>query len=312
MKKIILALLSLLMCFTFVSCNSDNTSQDGKISIVVTAFPHYDFVRQLTRGVDDVEIKMLISPGSEVHGYEPTPSDILAISNCDMFVYTGGESDTWVKEILSSASNEHLTSVSFMKACGLDEVEGEHEEKGTHFHDDEEDEHVWTSPKNAITITNSLAEALCKIDEENSETYKSNLEKLVSSLEELDREFTEIKKDAKREKIIVADKFPFYHLAKEYGFEYVAAYSGCSQSTEPVASVVASLAKTVKDEKIPYVFTIEFSNQKIAKNVIDGSNAKILTLHSCHNVSAKDFEDGITYCDLMKKNAENLRKALCE
>lgn len=312
MKKLLSALLCLLLCLTFISCTQKSGENDGKISIVVTAFPHYDFVRQLTDGVENVEVKMLISPGSEVHGYEPTPSDILSVSDCDMFVYTGGESDTWVKEILKSTSNEHLVSVSFMKACEIDEVEEEHEENGAHHHEDEADEHVWTSPKNAIVIASCLADTLCEIDKDNKAIYEKNKENFIASLEEIDEEFAKIKKDAKRNKIIVADRFPFYYLAKEYGFEYSAAYSGCASSTEPVANVVANLAKTVKEEEIPYVFTIEFSNQKIAKNVIDGSNAKILTLHSCHNVSADDFEEGVTYCDLMRRNAENLRKALCE
>lgn len=307
MKRILALIICILLAFSIVGCAQRIPSDDGRISIVATAFPHYDFARQLTKGVENVEIKMLISPGNEVHSYEPTPSDILAISECDLFIYTGGESDTWAKGILESSGNDSMNVISFMDICTPDGNEIEHEE-----HNHEYDEHVWTLPLLSETICEEIAKGLCDIDKENAEVYNKNLSNYLEALSALDAEFSDIMSSAKRDSIIVADRFPFTHFANHYGLKYHAAYPGCSSSTEPSASVMASLSEKVKSENIPYVFTIEFSNQKIAKSVTEGTDAEILTLHSCHNVSKEDFDGGITYIDLMRQNTANLRKALCE
>lgn len=307
MKRLFALFFAVFLIFSLISCDDAKVENDGMLSIVVTAFPHYDFARQLTEGAEGVEIKMLISPGSEVHTYEPTPSDILAISDCDLFIYTGGESDGWAKGILGSVDNGDMKIISFMDICSVDG----HEEKA-HNHEHEYDEHVWTLPAMSEAICQEIARAICEIDGENEALYNENLEAYLAKLQELDTDFQSVITDAKRDSIVVADRFPFYHMATHYKLKYHTAFPGCSSSTEPSAAVVSSLSQKVKDENIPYVFTIEFSNGKIAKNVTEGTNAEILTLHSCHNVSKEDFDGGITYYDLMKRNAVNLRKALCE
>lgn len=308
MKKILALVLSLVFVLSLVGCDTP-AEDDGKLSIVVTAFPHYDFARQLTHGIDNVEIKMLISPGSEVHTYEPSPSDILAISTCDVFIYTGGESETWINGILSSSANDNMKKISFMELCAdsIELLEKEHE-----GHEHQYDEHVWTSPSTSIYLAHAIKNILIGIDKENAETYITNGDEFEKALREIENELCDIMNNRVRDEIIVADRFPFYHLAHDIELEYASAYPGCSHSTEPSASVIASLSDKVKNESIPYVFTIEFSNGKIAKSVIEGTSAEILTLHSCHNVSKEDFEKGVTYIDLMKQNTVNLRKALCE
>lgn len=305
--KRLFALAACIFCvFVMSACSMPSPAEDGVLKIVVTAFPHYDFARQLTKDVDNVEIKMLISPGSEVHTYEPSPSDILAISECDLFIMTGGESETWVEGIVESSGNKQMQIISFMDICYV----SKHQDHDGHEH--EYDEHVWTSPINVLFIATHMSEALCDKDKENSGKIRENYEFFLGKTTEIINEFEDIAKSRIRDEIIVADRFPFYHLANEVGFEYSAAYPGCSHSTEPNAHVIAELANKVKNENIPYVFTIEFSNNKIANSIIEGTDAKILTLHSCHNVSKEDFENGVTYYDLMKQNAANLRKALCE
>lgn len=314
MKKTLLTLICIaLMLTSLISCSRYERSDD-RLVIVVTAFPHYDFVRQIVKDTDNVEIRMLISPGREVHTYDPSVEDMVSISECDIFIYTGGHSDVWVDSILESSDNKDMTVISFMEICS----DGNHEEHG-HEHEHHEgdghnhyDEHVWTSPVFASEITTHICEILCEKDPGNADSYRQNCDKFVSELSLLDREFSDISASAKRKEIIVADRFPFQHLVTEYSIDYSAAYPGCSSSTEPSAITVANLSKKVKNDGIPVVFTIEFSNGNIAENVIEGTDAEILTLHSCHNVSAEDFEKGITYLDLMKSNAKNLRKALCE
>ena len=310
MKKI-LSLILLISLFLLCSCGY-SAEDDGKLSIVVTAFPHYDFARQITEGIDNIEIKMLISPGNEVHTYDPSPSDILSVTSCDLFIYTGGESDTWAKNILSSSKNEKMKIVSFMDICAPDGKAHDHGHGDSDEHEEEYDEHVWTLPVMSQAICQDIASKLCMIDPENAEKYNANLDGYLENLNELDREFSDIMSNAKRNFVVFGDRFPFYHFATHYKLEYFSAFTGCSSSTEPSAKTIATLSEKVKNEKLPYVFTIEFSNQKIAKNIISGTDAEILTLHSCHNVSREDFENGITYYDLMMQNAANLRKALCE
>ena len=308
MKKILALVLCIIFVFSLAGCN-EQKQDDGKISIVVTAFPHYDFARQVTKGIDNVEIKMLVPPGSEVHTYEPSPSDILAISTCDVFIYTGGESETWVDGILSSSGNDDMKVISFMELCADSIKMHEKEHEG---HEHEYDEHVWTSPSTSAYLVHAIKNILLGIDGENAETYIKNGDEFEKNIREIESDLWDIMNEKVRQKIIVADRFPFYHLAHELELEYSSAYPGCSHSTEPSAQVISELANKVKEENIKYVFTIEFSNQKIAKSVIEGTNAEILTLHSCHNVSKEDFENGVTYIDLMMQNAANLRKALCE
>lgn len=308
MKKFFCLLLSVLLIFSFAGCVEEK-EDDGVLSIVVTAFPHYDFARQITKGVENVEIKMLISPGNEVHTYEPSPSDILAVSSCDVFIYTGGESDTWAKNILSSSENGDMTVISFMDLCSDSISMHEKEHEG---HEHVYDEHVWTSPSQAAYIAHAIKNVLIGIDRKNADKYIENGDEFEKQIRKVENTFMEVVNERVRDAVIVADRFPFYHLAEEFDIEYFSAYPGCSSSTEPSAAVIAELSEKVKNENIPYVFTIEFSNQKIANNVISGTDAEILTLHSCHNVTAEDFEKGVTYIDLMSVNAQNLRKALCE
>lgn len=312
MKKALLIFICILLTLSsFVSCSRYERSDD-KLLIVVTAFPHYDFVRQIVKDTENVEVRMLISPGREVHTYDPSVEDMVSISECDIFIYTGGHSDVWVDSILASSDNKDMTVISFMEICS----DGDHEEHGHEHsgHDDHDhyDEHVWTSPVFASEIASHICETLCEKDPENAEDYTANCQRFMSELSLLDKEFSDISESAKRDEIIVADRFPFQHLVTEYSIDYSAAYPGCSSSTEPSALTVAKLSQKVKNDDIPVVFTIEFSNGNIAENVTEGTNAEILTLHSCHNVSAEEFENGITYLDLMQKNAQNLRKALCE
>lgn len=309
MKRILALIICVLTILTLSGCGGEKPSDDGKLSIVVTAFPHYDFARQLTKGVENVEIKMLISPGNEVHSYEPTPSDILAISECDLFIYTGGESDMWAKGILESSDNKDRKVISFMDLC-KDSIEAHEKEHEGHEH--VYDEHVWTSPVTSAYLVHAIKNILIGIDGDNADIYIKNADDFEKEIVNLENAVSRVMDNRIRNIIIVADRFPFYHLSEAFEIEYLAAYPGCSHSTEPSASVIAELSEKVKSEKIPYVFTIEFSNQKIAKSVIEGTDAQILTLHSCHNVSAEEFESGITYLDLMRQNAANLRKALCE
>ncbi len=184
-----------------------------------------------------------------------------------------------------------------------------------HHHDHEEmelDEHVWTSPLNAIVIVNKLRDVLSEVDAEHASVYADNASAYVSELEELDAMFRDVVKNGKRNEIIVGDRFPFLYFVKEYGIDYYAAYPGCSSDTQVDAKTVAFLVDKVKDDNIPVVFHIELSNEQMCDAIVDGTGASKELLNAVHNVSVDEFNKGVTYVDLMKHNVEVLKKALGE
>ena len=317
--------------------STDKPTEGKKLQIVTTNFPSYDFARAITK--EDAEVTMLIKPGAETHSFEPSPQDIITIQNADLFIYTGGDSDEWVDGILESVQNKNFHVFKMMDAVNLIEeetVEGMQEEEHEHDHADadhgneeadhdhekadqaeeheeegpEMDEHVWTSPKNAITIVEKLEETLSGLDESHKDSFKANSESYVKELEELDKSFKEVVDSGKRKEIIVADRFPFAYFCKEYGLSYFAAFPGCSTDTQPSAATIAFLTDKVKEDKIPVVFHIEMGNEDMVNAISKDTGAKKLLLNSVHNVTDSDFKAGKTYVDLMKPNVEALKEAL--
>jgi len=295
--------------------NPESENSAGKLSIVTTIFPQYDFVREIAG--DSVELTMLLSPGSESHSYEPTPQDIITIQNCDIFIYVGGESDEWVDGILDSMDTGNMKIIPLMDLVDTVEeeiVEGMEAEDGAAGEDENEapelDEHVWTSPKNAITIVQYISDTLCELDNANVAAYKVNTASYLEELSELDAAFREVIDNALRHTLVFADRFPFRYLANNYGLEYYAAFPGCATETEASAATVAFLIDKVKEEDIPVVFYIEFSNEKMADTICESTNAQKLLFHSCHNISKEDFKSGISYLELMTQNMINLKEAL--
>ena len=317
--------------------STDKPTEGKKLQIVTTNFPSYDFARAITK--EDADVTMLVKPGAETHSFEPSPQDIITIQNADLFIYTGGDSDEWVDGILESVQNKNFHVFKMMDAVNLIEeetVEGMQEEEHEHDHADadhgneeadhdhekadqaeeheeegpEMDEHVWTSPKNAITIVEKLEETLSGLDESHKDSFKANSDSYVKELEELDKSFKEVVDSGKRKEIIVADRFPFAYFCKEYGLSYFAAFPGCSTDTQPSAATIAFLTDKVKEDKIPVVFHIEMGNEDMVNAISKDTGAKKLLLNSVHNVTDSDFKAGKTYVDLMKPNVEALKEAL--
>lgn len=305
-------------CASDVSTFSADTSKEDKLSIVAVNFPQYDFVRQIAG--DNVDLKLLIQPGTEVHDYDPTPQDLIAVQDCDLFIYVGGESDTWVEDILQSSSKPS-ENILVMMDC-VDKYNEETQEGMTEEHDEEHDgeehgegeseydEHIWTSPKNAIKITNAICEKLSALDGKNAKTYEKNRLDYVRKLSTLDNRFSEITQNASNKTLIFGDRFPFLYFVREYGLDYYAAFPGCSHESEPTASTLSFLIDKAKTDKTPVIFYIEFSNGKTADIICEETGAKKLLFHSCHNVTGEQFDSGITYLQLMEQNAENLEEAL--
>ena len=265
------------------------------------------FARRLAG--DTAQVRLLLPPGSESHSYEPSPRDIIDIQEADLFLYAGGESDSWVDGILASMGDDaprafRLTDcVTLLAEETTESMEAHHEEA-------EMDEHVWTSPKNAMYIVEDLSAALCEIAPENADAYGAALTGYLGELEALDAAFEETVAQGKRDLIVFGDRFPFRYFAHDYHLRYDAAFPGCSEDSEPSVRTVISLVETVRAEQVPVIFYIEFSSRKTADILAEETGAKELLFHSCHNVSSEELEAGATYLTLMWNNVSALKEAL--
>lgn len=310
---------------------SSRTEAGEKLKVVTTLFPYYDFTRQIAG--DHTELSMVIPAGMDSHSFEPTPADIRLIQNADLLICNGGNMEQWVSRVLDSLNTENLTVITMMDYVDVVEeevVEGmevsghEHEhgeeDHGGEPHSDEDesryeieyDEHIWTSPVNAMKISAVIAEKLEELDPEHEEIYKANAADYVDQLKKLDGSFRQIVSEKKRDIIIMGDKFPLRYFADEYGLRYRAAFTGCSSDTEPSAKTIAYLIDKVQEQQIPAVYYLELSSHRVAEIIGEETGAEPLLFHSCHNVTRREFEGGVTYLELMEKNVENLRKGLCE
>jgi len=299
----------MLLC-CLCGCGGENKEYDGRPKIVATIFPAYDFTRQISG--DLIDLKMLLSPETESHSFEPTLQDIAVIQDCDLFIYIGGESEAWADRVLETIDTSEMTVLRLM-----DYVEPLCAEDDGHVHDhehdgceDEFDDHIWTSPKNAALMVCAIQDALCALDAENADSYIEAAGLYLGELSSLDKQLTELTAQSARHTVIFAERFPFRYLANDYGLDYHAAFSGCGGDTEPSLATIASLVDIMESEKIPVVFFIEFSDETVADTICQSTGAKKLLLHSCHNLTREEFDAGANYIDLMQQNIENLQEAL--
>lgn len=287
---------------------SEQIPEKPDIKIVASIFPAYDFTRTLTKDTD-ANIKLLIKPGTDLHSYEPTPQDIIDIKESNIFIYNGGESESWVKKILNEL-NIDTTVIRMMDFVELKTepsdniINNESEEEANEY-----DEHIWTDPNNVIKISEAISQAIKNHSPDDTSVIQHNFDQFKTELELIDNDF-HILSNTKTGKIIVADRFPFRYFVEEYGFDYLAAYPGCSEQVEVSPKTVAKLIEITKQNPKKVIFNLELSNSKIAQTIANSTGAKILTWHSVHNVSQEDFDSGKTYLDFMRNNLNNLNEAL--
>ena len=320
MKKITALLLALLMLAgVLAGCGKQNdTNKTDKLSIVTTIFPEYDWVREILGDkADSAEITMLLDNGVDLHSYQPTADDLNKISDCDLFVYVGGESDGWVEGALKSAANRDRKVINLLDVLGdsvkeEETVEGMQEEEEDH-EEKEYDEHVWLSLKNARTLVGAISAALQELDPDNKDTYAANAEAYGQKLSALDAEYQKAVSAGTYRTLLFGDRFPFRYLVDDYGLSYYAAFAGCSAESEASFETVSFLAGKVDEGKLPCILTIEGKNHKIAETVVQntaGKNQKILTMDSMQSTTSQDVARGTTYLSLMAKNLDVLKEAL--
>ena len=292
-------------------------TEDEKLTIVATIFPEYDWLRNLTAGSENIELKLLIDKGVDLHSYQPNVNDIVTISTCDVFVYTGGASDVWVEDALETAMNEDVIVVDLMK---LLEQERElcHEDDHDHDHAETDhvhvaDEHVWLSLVNAEILCHELTHMLQELDSENSDLYAANFADYGEQLEALDTRYREAVASAKHHHIVFADRFPFTYLLEDYGLQHHAAYEGCSAETEVSFETFARLAAEIEELGVSYVAVIDDSDLRIANTVISASGNKecgIVGLQTMQAIGRRQINNGITYLGVMEENLAALQQVL--
>lgn len=295
----------------------------AKVKVVTTIFPEYDWVKQIAGEKSaNIDLTLLMDNGVDLHSFQPSVKDIAKISNADIFIYVGGESDEWVEGVLKSAKNKKLLSINLLeilegKLHEEEVIEGmECEEEAEEDEAEEEkeyDEHVWLSLKNARILCNAITEALCQKDAENAALYKKNYAAYSAKLDSLDKEYADCVKNAKRKTVLFGDRFPFRYMIEDYKLNYYAAFLGCSAETEASFKTVLFLAKKTDELKFPYILQIETSDGKLASTILKNSksnNTKILTIDSLQSTTSSDIKNGASYINSMKKNLETLKLAL--
>jgi len=319
MRRLLSGLLALALAASLTACGQPPLPEDGKTQVVCTLFPYYDFARQI--GGDDVDVTLVVPAGRETHSFEPTPMDVIRISQADVFIYNGGESEQWVTDILDAAGEDIPCVLSMMDAAELHEeelVEGMQSGTSAHDHHDhdedgeeiEYDEHIWTSPVTAMALCRAITDGLCQADPDHADSFRARLADYLAALETLDGTFRQIVTEGSRNLLVFGDRFPLLYFCREYGLDYRAAFHGCAGDTEPSLATLKYLIDLVNEQHIPVVYTIELSSRKVAKAIAETTGAQVRTFHSCQTVSRAEFDAGVTYLQLMEANADVLREGL--
>ncbi len=327
-KKFVLLLLCFTILLSLSSCGSGQPSNasllsDGKIKIVTTIFPIYDWVRQIAG--DMAEIELLMSNGIDLHNFQPSVDDIITITDCDVFIYVGGTSDAWVNDVLSRSSSNKPVAINLIELLGnnvkeeeivpgMQEEDEDHEDHEDHHHTGiEYDEHVWLSLKNADLACSKICSELCSLDSENSTQYKKNYDNYSSLLKEMDSKYSSSISTAKHDTVLFGDRFPFRYLTDDYGIKYYAAFVGCSAESEASFETIIFLANKVDELSLPAILKIETSDGSIAETIRKNTSSKdqkILEMNSMQSCTEKDIEKGISYLQIMDSNLSTLLTAL--
>lgn len=344
-KKILsfIIVASMLMASLSACSTPDLKSDSDKLKIVVTIFPEYDWVNVILGDkAEDAEVTMLLDNGVDLHSFQPTAADIATIATCDVFIYVGGESDSWVDDALAEATNKDMKVINLLDVLGdkvkeeetvegmehehehededehedADEDEHEHEDADEHEHEHEEveyDEHVWLSLRNAQILVKEISEVLGEADPENKDTYTKNADAYIEQLDSLDNDYKTVVDNASTDTVLFGDRFPFRYLVDDYGLKYYAAFSGCSAETEASFETIIFLAEKVDELDLNTILIIENSSDSIAKTIIENTTSKdqqILSINSMQGTTSKDVEDGATYLSIMKENLDVLNEAI--
>ncbi len=307
------ALCAAAMLCTSVLFGCDSTQTDEEtLTVVATVYPSYDFALQLTEHFDvQCNVKLLLTPGGESHSYEPSPADVAAIQSCDLFLYIGGASEVWVEDLLKTRSDKaNLRLMDYVTPIATTHDHEEHDHDIDAASVAEYDEHIWTAPRNAVAMTEAIADKIAALSPENAAVCEQNAETLCAEFKRLDTEYRALADTAADKPLVFGDRFPFLYLAEAYGFAYEAAFTGCTSDTDASAATLSALIATVKEKQIGTVFYLENSSRKIADAICEATGAEAAMLHSCNNVTREEFESGKHFQAFVQENLTVLKEAL--
>lgn len=292
--------------------NNNNTE---KIKVTASNFASYDFLRAIIGDNDNIELTFLLGPGKDAHSYDPTAQDLITIQNSDLFIYIGGEMEKWADRVLptlDTSSTKVICVADDIKTIDEQEIDGAEPEEEEDEEEGAFDEHIWTSPDNAITMVNTLEKSMEEIDSSNSSKYKQNAENYIAKIKNVDKQIQEIVDNKKRNRLVFGDKMPMQYFINYYKLQVSAAFSGCSTETEPSSKTIAYLVNKAKEEKTPVILYIELNNGKVANTIANevGNGCKAMQIQTLHNVSKTDFDNGETWVSLMERNLDVLKAAL--
>ena len=292
-----------------------NNNNTGKIKVTASNFASYDFLRAIIGDNDNIELTFLLGPGKDAHSYDPTAQDLITIQNSDLFIYIGGEMEKWADRVLPTldTSNTKVICVADdIKTIEEQEIDGAEPEDEEDEEEGAFDEHIWTSPDNAITMVNTLEKSMEEIDSSNSSKYKQNAENYIAKIKNVDKQIQEIVDNKKRDRLVFGDKMPMQYFINYYKLQVSAAFSGCSTETEPSSKTIAYLVNKAKEEKTPVILYIELNNGKVANTIANevGNGCRAMQIQTLHNVSKTDFDNGETWVSLMERNLDVLKAAL--
>ena len=297
----------------------EDSPRDGSVKILATIFPEYDWVREILGGqASDVQVDLLVDSGADLHSYQPSVKDIMDIASCDLFIYVGGESDSWVDETLEQTDRPGREVLSLLEVLGdaakeEETVEGMETHGENDSHGAEYDEHVWLSLKNAGIFCGAIAEKLAEIDPDHGEVYRENAKVYQGKLSSLDRQYQDVVDAAPQKLILFGDRFPFRYLVDDYGLSYYAAFAGCSAESEVSFQTVAFLAEKVDEKNLSSVLVIKGGDQKIAETICQNTrsgNEKILVIDSLQSTTGEEIQQGAAYLPIMEENLNVLKASL--
>lgn len=323
MKKLLT--LSVLSAFLFTGCSAGQIAnaqkqEDNQIDIVCTLFPEYDWTKEILGSqTENINLTYLLESGLELHTYQPSAKDMVTISNCDIFIYTGGESESWVDDALKTVSNPNMKVIRLMDVLG-DSAKEEEVKEGMETEEEEEesdepeyDEHIWLSVRNAEILCSAICDTLCEAVPEQKEAYQANLNSYLEKLDTLDKDFQAMADSASVKTLVFGDRFPFRYFTDDYQLDYYAAFVGCSAETKASFETVAFLSGKIDELQLSTVFVIENADTSIAESIISNTknkNQKIVTLHSMQSVNAEAIANGASYLNIMQENLNTLKEAL--
>ena len=296
----------ILSIFILTSCTQAEAEDNGKLKIVATLFPQYDFARQIAG--DKADVVLLLPPGVESHSFDPKPADMLEIYNADIFIYTGKDMEPWAETVLKGAKNKNLAVVDCSENIEL--LHDDDDDEDEHDHEHGADPHFWLDPTQAATMVADISDALCAKDPENAKDYMKNAENYIKLLFKLDSDICDVIENAERNVIVFGGRFSYIYFLEYYNFDYVTAYDSCSVNAEPSVLRIAEIIDFIRENNIPCIFHEELSDPKVAKSIASETGIEYLLFSTAHNITKDEFDSGITFLDIMYANLENLKKGL--